>query len=130
MTWETAISGRLLAAVSVSGIIGNEVHWGVAPQGTSLPFVVLTVVSDPRPKDLEGNVSIRGSQIQIDCYANSRGGVADLREAVIDALDAAGTFSGVKFAGFFVNAVRELPEDTPTGTAHRMSIDATIWHTE
>lgn len=130
MTWETAVTGRLLDDATVSGLIGNEVHWGIAPQRTDFPFIVLTVVSDPRPKDLEGNVSIRGSQIQIDCYAGDRGGVAELREAVIAALDDAGTFDGVKFAGCFVNAVRELPEDTPTGTAHRMSIDATIWHTE
>lgn len=136
MTWEAALRRRLLADGALSALVADRVFWRLRQQGSALPAVVLTLISDPRPQTLKGFQGNRGSLVQFDCWAdggkdgeeNTRAEVAALREAVIAAL--AGPFAqdGVQFSRSMFDPVRDLGEATDTGFVHRDSFDATIWH--
>lgn len=128
MNWEQALRSRLLDSSDVAGEVGTKVAWGVAPQKWKPPFVILTVISDPRPKDLDGFILTRASLVQLDCYGIDREQSATIKEYVIAAIEGAGVFDGVSFSGGFIDSVRDLGENTDTGFIHRISIDAQIWH--
>lgn len=130
MTWETALSGRLIDDTDVFAAIGNEIHWDVAPQGTAAPFLVLTEVSTVPTYDLDGLTTLVPSVVQFDCYSSDPADAREIRQFVQDAIAAPGTFDGVKFAGAFIKSVRTSPENTATGIIHRASFDARVWHTE
>ena len=128
MTWEAALRSRLLDAGDVSTIVGTKVAWGVARQGWSAPFIVLTVVSDIRDQHFKGFQGLRSSRVQVDCYGADRASTAELREAALAAVADGGTFDSVRFERIADVSVRDLGANTDTGFVHRDSIDALIWH--
>lgn len=125
---ETALSERLINDGPVSALVGGRVDWGVRKQGDPLPLLVLQVFSDPRPQDYKGFVSMRETRVRIHCDAETRAEAVRLREAVIAAISAPGTFYGTRFGRAFIDTVRDLGAHTDTGFVHRDSIDALIWH--
>lgn len=128
MSWETALRARLLNDAAVAGIVGTRINWTLRPQTEAYPSIVLTTVSDVRDQHFEAFQGFRASRVQFDCYCLTRAAVAPLREAVIAAIEDAGTFSGVRFGQVAQVTVRDLSADTDTGFVHRDSIDAQIWH--
>lgn len=128
MTWETALRSRLLDDSAVAAIVGTEIAFALAPQKWLPPFIVITVITDDRPVDLDGFVATRASTVQFDCYAPSYSVAAEMREAVIAAIHPAGTYNTVAFAGAFIDGVRASIENTSTSPIHRISIDAQVWH--
>lgn len=128
MSWETAVTGRLLDAPEVAAIVGQGVDWTVRPQGAGLPWIVIELISDPRPQTHDGPDSIRPTRIRVHCMAQTRAGAVALREAVIPALTPAGLFGGVWFDNSYVDQVRDLGGDTEVGFVHRDSIDFILWH--
>lgn len=127
MNWEQAIRERLLAAPAVTAA-SNGVDWTERPQGEDYPWLVLQVISDPRPQDLKGFHVMRGSLLQFDALALERAQVVALRDAAIAAIAPAGEFFGVRFGRTMFEPVRDLGRNTETGFVHRDSFDATIWH--
>jgi len=125
---EIALRSRLLNASPVSTIVGTRIYWGVRPQGSAYPAIVLTIVSDSRDQDYKGFVSLWQTRVQIDCYGLDRATVVALREAVITAIAPAGTFYGSKFGRAFIDTVQNLGANSETGFIHRDKIDALIWH--
>lgn len=128
MGWEIATAGRLLGAPAVAAIVGTGVDWTVRPQGAGLPWIVLELISDPRPQTMDGPDPIRPSRVRVHCMASTRKGAIALREAAIAALVPAGEFGGVWFDNSYVDQVRDLGGDTELGFIHRDSIDFIIWH--
>lgn len=125
---ETAFRTRLKNDAGVAALVGNRIDWGVRPQGSISPCVVLTIVSDPRPQHMGGNIDQRATRVQLDCYGPTRASVVTLREAVIAAILPPAVVSGVDFQRAFIDTVRNFDAHTDTGVVFRDMIDAQIWH--
>ncbi len=133
MGLETALRSRLLEDDGVAALAGTRVDWVSRRPGRrdepAFPAVVLTVIYDPRPKTLGSRVRVRGTRVQFDCLALNDPATAALREAVLAAIEPAGTFFGVRFNRAGAAEIEDLSEDVEgTGMVHRDSIDVTIWH--
>lgn len=135
MTWETALRARILADAGVLALVADDdagnpmVDWSVMRLKGRYPAVVLTLVFDARPQDLDGVTGLRSSTVQIDIYGRERAQVVPLREAVIAAISGPYTQGGVQFGRAFIQSVRDLGDDSAAEFVHRDSIDAQIWHT-
>jgi hypothetical protein len=125
---ETALRARLLADAGVLALAATRVDWGVRPQGTTAPCIVMTVVSDSRSQHMAGFDGFRATRVQIDCYALKKADAVALREAVITALVGEALQSGVSFLRAFINSVLDRGEQTETGFIHREMIDLQLWH--
>lgn len=128
MSWEVAVTGRLLDAPAVAGLVKKRVDWTVREQGAPLPAIVLELISDPRPQTHDGPDSIRWSRVRAKCLAATRAGAIALRNEVIPALVPAGAFGGVWFDNSYVDQVRDLGGDTETGFVHCDGVDFILWH--
>lgn len=128
MSWETAVTARLLDAPAVAAIVDGRVDWSVRPQAAGLPAIVIETISDPRPQTMDGPDSIRPTRLRVHAMATTRTDAAALREAAIAALVPAGLFGGVWFDNSYVDQVRDLGGDTDTGFVHDDAIDFIIWH--
>ena len=125
---ETQLRTRLKNDAAVAAIVGTRIDWGVRPQGSAYPSIVLNIVSDERPQHMAGNIDARGTLVQIDCYGATRAQVAGLREAVISAITPAATVAPVTFFRSFVQNVRSMDANTDTGLVFRDSVDVQVWH--
>ncbi len=128
MSMETALRARFKNAGSISAIVGTRIYWTVRPQGAAYPCIVLQVVDDNRSQNMGGFNGFRPTLVQADCYSLTASESVDLREAVIAAIVPAASQSGVNFLRGFVNAVRNLSQNTGPEFVHRESVELTIWH--
>lgn len=119
----TALRSRLTSLAA-----GTNVHWGIVPQGTALPYIRLSVASDPRPEDLEGYEGSRVTRIQADCFAATYGAARSLAEQVISAVAEPATVGTIKFGRTKAEGPIDLGEETSTGYVHRMSVDLLAEH--
>lgn len=136
MGWQAALRRRLLADGPVAALVGDRIFWTKRPQGSTLPALVLSKISDPRPQTLKGFQSNRSALVQFDSWSDggkdgeeqTRAEAEALTEAVVAAL--AGPFQqdGVQFGRTIFDPARDLGEATDTGFVHRDSFDATVWH--
>lgn len=127
LDWEEALRVRLLEHPNVRAAC-TGVDFSARKQGEALPRLVMRAVSDTHPQHMKGFVGIRPSLVQFDCWAETRAGAKQLRQAAIACVVEAGTFSGVKFTRASIDPVRDLGQNTETGFVHRDSFDANIWH--
>lgn len=125
---EAALRARLIANAGVSALVGNRIDWGARPQGSILPAIVLTLVSDERTQHMAGFDSYRATRVQIDCYATTYATAVAMREAVLAAAIPAGSASGVTFRRAFVNTSAGRTENNETAILHRQMLDLTFWH--
>ena len=128
MSWEKAVARRLLADGAVAALVAQRVDWDEREQRAPMPAVVLQLISDPRPQNMDGFDPIRPSRVRINCLSKDKAESAALREAVIAALVGEGTFDGIWFDRATVDAVRPLGERTDTGFVHREAVDIIFWH--
>lgn len=124
---EIALRARLKDNAAVSAIT-TRVFWSVRDQGSALPCIVLTVVSDAMTQHMAGFDTYRATRVQVDCYAATKAASTELRATVITALVGEETKSGVRFLRAFINSVADRGEQTDAGFIHRESLDFTIWH--
>ena len=122
---ENALRARVIAAVPA---VSGRVYWGVRPQGSALPAIVLTTVSDARTQHMDGFDTFQQKRVQIDCYATAYSAAIEMREAVIAGLAPEADLGGTRFLRGFVNNTMSRGEDTTTGYVHRQMVDLTIWH--
>jgi len=108
----------LLADAGVSSVVGSRISWGVRPQGSALPAIVMHLIDAPVIYHLSGEGGPKESRIQIDCLA-----FGTLLNAMIvgDAVSLAlsgysGTVGGTQFQGIFQDSARDLSE---TGAAEQ-----------
>lgn len=88
-----AVRAALLADPTVTGLLAQRIYPLVAAQGSALPMLVLTVVSEVPQNSLTGMVETRALEcrLQVDAYADSYLGahqVANAAAAVIGNLTA------------------------------------------
>lgn len=124
---EVALRARLKDNVLVSAIT-PRVFWSVRDQGSALPCIVLTLVSDIPTQHMAGFNTFHSTRVQVDCYAATKAASVELRAAVITALAPEETKSGVRFLRAFINSVADRGEQTDAGFIYRESLDFTLWH--
>lgn len=128
MSMETALRARMKDDAAVAAIVGSRIDWGVRPQGSILPAIVLTNVFDDRSQHMAGFIAARQTRVQIDCYAATKAAAVELREAVIAAVVPPASKSGVTFQRAQGISVLDRGEHTEAGFIHRELIDLQIWH--
>lgn len=128
MPMETALRSRLKDDAAVAALASTRIDWGVRPQGSPLPAIVLTNVFDDRSQHMAGFDGFRTTRVQIDCYAASKADAVALREAALNAVVPAATKSGVTFLRAQGISVLDRGEQAETGFIHRELIDLQLWH--
>lgn len=126
MQWQEALLARALATQAVTDIAEDRVSWVERPQEDGFPAVTLTLVSDSRPQTMGGFQSLIPARVQADCWAESYTVANALAEAMIDAIAGPWTANGWRFARTFIDAKRDLGEQTATNFIHRTSVDLII----
>ena len=113
----------LLAALAPLG----RCHWGIAPQGSERPFVVLTRVSGGRDYSTDQRSGPRPARVQADVYG------ATYKETKLLARNLSAAVSGIRrgrITAIFVDSERDLPGPDAKGnaTSFRTSLDLMIHH--
>ncbi len=113
----------------LSSVAGGRRHWGRAPQGTALPYIVIQRISGIRDNTMEGPSGYLQSRLQFDVYAETYGTARFTARALVDALSG---YRGGTIQGVFIDSERDLlAADTgEVSQLYRVSIDAQIHHQE
>lgn len=118
-----AVFGALSADPTVAGLVVKRIYPSLLVEGSLLPAIVYSVVSDVPQSSLDGTVATRlaNARVQVDCYARhylDAQTLADAVDAVLGAL-ALPTLS----------AWRESRRDLFDNETqyHRVSADYSIW---
>lgn len=124
MDWREALRSR------ATGLAGGRVYWTERPQGTILPAIVLTAVSDDRPQHMKG-FSLAPGRVQVDCYGIKAKEAWDLAEEALTTLVPGASTNGHNFSRADVAlGPRDLTERVGNETVFRVSMDLLIHHAE
>lgn len=128
---EEALRAALLASAALATIVADRISWGARPQASSLPAVILHVVTAPSDHTYRGRVGLVGHIVQIDCWGGSYLDAKTLARAVLAALDGLKTPPLQAFPldvrdDDFVQG--DGPDASGASDFYRTSIDARIWH--
>lgn len=125
---QTALLKRLKDSAGVSAIT-TRIAWGSLPQGTTLPYVRLNTISDPRPEHLRGYHGARQVRVQADCFAATPATARALAEAIVAATAAPATVTGIIFGRTKAEGPQDLGEDVPgVGRVENAQLDLIIEH--
>lgn len=124
MYWRDALLARC------TGLASGRTYWAQRKEGTKLPALVLTAVSDDRPQHLKG-FDLAPARVQADCYAATQEAAWDLAEATLAALVPGNSSNGHNFSRADVTlGPRDIPEREGDTPVFRVSFDLTIYHSE
>ena len=118
-----AVITRLGAGSATAALIGDRVHWVLRPQGEVLPGLVLQVVSESRPQDLDGFEDMREARVQASAFAATYAAARALIEALIDDLVGEATIGDIAFWQAGVEGPRDLGTQEDTGFVHHVTAD-------
>lgn len=107
----------------------GPVYWGVAPQGSARPFIVLTRISGGRRYTMDGLSGNDPVRVQADVYADTYGATKLLARRLIAEVSGR---RAAPFRAIFVESERDLPaaDAEGNGTDYRTSVDLMIHLTE
>jgi hypothetical protein len=135
MDWQGALRARLIAAAPVATLVWKDPETGVPaitwvdrPQANGLPAITLQTIFEERPQTMAGFDGLDRSTVQMDLWGTSYGQVQQLKEAALAAVIGENASNGIKFARAFIDAIRDLGEQTDTQFIHRASIDLIFHH--
>jgi hypothetical protein len=132
MDLQAALRARLVADAAIASVVGQRVYWGIRPQGTPLPAIVLTKVAPGQEWTHAGPDTMVNPWVQIDVYADnypSAGGVIDAVQAEMQRLDRV-EIEAWEFVPPAVLTNEQWPgvEGLPEGgLAHRVTQDYRFW---
>jgi len=115
---------RLAADAGVTALVSARLFPNKLPQATTLPAVVLSVISDVPSESLDGFVGLRRARLQVDAYDRTYDGAQALADAIFAVLGDVATPDFASLQG----QRRDLYEDQSTN--HRASQDFIIWTRE
>lgn len=133
------IRTRLLASVSVSGVVGARIYPDILPQKdgkvtTDLPAITLEVISGQSDSDLTGGVGLGRQRVSVTCYAHTRTATRTLSEAVrVQMLSMRGDVSGQHVSSVTCESRVDLvdpPADASDKWRYIHSIDFEVIHSE
>ncbi|MCL4065341.1 DUF3168 domain-containing protein [Pseudomonas sp. GX19020] len=82
---EAALRAMLVADPSLP--VKERINWGIHPQGTPLPALVLNVINDrDNSLHMQGTGGLWQGRVQIDCYGMTYTPAVELSKAVIKLL--------------------------------------------
>jgi len=128
---EEALTARLLAAPGVAAIFGDAIHWGIAPQGTPLPYLVLTIITPGREYTHDGADQTGNPRTQFSAYGNTAAEALAGQKAVRDLIEQPGVVGAVRFTPA-IQASERGPTDEDLGggrKAKRYDWDYFVWFT-
>lgn len=124
MYWRDALRAR------ATGLAGGRVYWAERPQGSALPGLVLTSISDDRPQTLK-DWDLAPARVQIDAFGKTQEEAWDLTESAISTLVPGATTNGHNFSRADVAlGPRDLTERVGNTTVFRVSMDLIFHHAE
>lgn len=110
-----------------------RVVWNTRPQGSALPAVVLTTISEVTSYAYSGPVDLISTRVQADIYAGTYAEAVSTDRQLVAAVNGyRGTVGSTDFAGIFLES-RFDETDTPAAGAtpiHRISRDLMVKHKE
>lgn len=126
---EADLRARLTGDPTVKAAVkASAIAWGDRPQASGLPAITLDFIDDARPQHMTDFQAVRGTQVQVDVWADDKLTARDLREAVIAALAPTANIGATSFRRSFVDRVGSSFESVETAIVYRERIDFTIWH--
>lgn len=99
ITFEEALVARLLAVADISAILGNKINWVARPEGTGLPAITLTVVSDPFEYTHDGRDDWQQMRVQFDFRALQYITTKQLSRLTLEAMEQDAEVGDVHFDG-------------------------------
>ena len=128
---EEDLRALLLADAAVTGVCGGRVHWGARPQASSLPALVLYVISKLPDYNLAAPSGVADTRVQADCWGIDYAGAKALQRAVEGVLSGySGDIGGTHFHGIFQAGARETRDggEDEAERPFRVSLDFIITH--
>jgi hypothetical protein len=120
MSLEAKIYALLSADAGVLALVSTRVYPVVAPQGTTLPYVVYQRISSGREYALDGYCGLENSRMQVDVYADTEKEAWAVADAVTTAMRGSTTFA----------VSGDDPKVLEEGGAFRVSNDFVISNSE
>lgn len=132
-----ALYEYLAATSGITSLVSTRIYPVLAPQGGSLPYVVMTQVSSEHIRHTTGRAQVARTRMQFDAYAGTSPAVQSVADALRVALDmytgTMGATAQVVVQRVFLESMRDLfiaPADASEQGPFRMSLDFMIWHAE
>lgn len=123
---EAELSTKLLATAGVTGLVGQRVNWKRRPQGSTLPAIVLHVISRIPDVTHGGRSGLLMSRVQVECLGATFGAAKAVARAVEDAITAQTFTQGaVRFDAILIDSERDDTSDETT-PLFRTSLDLMI----
>lgn len=131
----TSLRSLLVADSALAALVSTRIYWGVVPQGADLPYVRLSIISDPRPEHLKGYLASRRTRVRASCFASSFGAAKQVGARIVKASQ--GTISNTDGAIGRIKAegprtasdMLDEGGDTPAGYIHHQIVDLMMEHT-
>lgn len=137
MSVSAALYTILTGHPGLAALVADRIYPAAAPPDAVEPFVVYTLVSDPRVSSHDGPSGLGRARYQFDCWAgHTAAGVPDQDTAVAVAKQvrlalhhAQGVHDGDTLGGFLpAGGDRDMPD--PLTNRGRRICDFTFWHNE
>lgn len=128
-----ALLSRLQAVAAVTDIAAARIHWGVRPQGSPLPALVLVQVSSVPEETLEGEEpDLWTTRVQVEGMARTHADAWALSKAASAALLPGATVGTdpdtIEFELGERTGPRDLGEPDEKGFVHRAVCDVILRH--
>ncbi|HSH40542.1 MAG TPA: DUF3168 domain-containing protein [Arenicellales bacterium] len=133
---EVAIRAALLAAPSVSALVGPRVWPIVLPDAPEYPAITYQIVTGGSEYSMQGTSRLANPRVQVDLYAETHMDLLQLKGAVMATLSGLRGIVGsppVRIHGVFREMEQDFYEqqlERSGPTVWRKSLDFTVWFKE
>lgn len=133
MDIEDAIRLRLLEDAPLASRLpvyldSQTIFWGVRPQNSDLPALVLNTISRPVAEHLKGPQSLQFMRTQLDCYASDVATAQQLADLAVAALMPRAVAHGFYFRPTSILNRRDIQESTSADPIFRTWLDLMVRH--
>ena len=118
---------RALIRTGFDGVVA----WGRRPQGSALPAIVLTIVSEVTDYTYAGATALKTTRVQADIYAASYAAALAVDAALVSAASGfRGVVGATEFTGIFLESRFDEAVEADSEPLSRISRDLMVKHKE